>query len=247
MRTTTLKLAALTVALVAGTVAAAEPAPPANPLGGPAQQTDSAIERSQEAREGFGMRRSRFRAANEQNLMGAALRALNEAADQALHLSDEQRKALADIRSEFEGAAREFRNEHQEELQAMQKQARELREKLQAGDEAAQAAMGELREQMQAIRENAPKFADIRANIEEVLSEDQLEFVQGAMAQLLEEAQRRGRRGQMGGPLEGMGMGEPGQGMDTDRPLRPAARQTARAPAGAAPPARPARPHPRSY
>jgi len=202
--------AALALTLAAGTALAASP--DENPLGGPTQTERSAVERSMESREGFGMNRARYRAANPQNLMGAAIRALDEAADEALHLTESQRRALDEIRAEFDDAVQAFREDNAETLQALRERGAELRELVQAGDEAARGAMQELRAEMQAIRESAPSFEEIRGSIEAVFNDAQKAFIEDAIQELQAVAQERGRRGTRGGPMDGMG-GAPGAGM----------------------------------
>jgi hypothetical protein len=227
-----LTTAAMALALAAGTAIGA--APKDNPLGGPKQQQGSAVERSMDAREGFGMNRARNRAANPQNLMGAAIRALDEAADQALHLTDDQKRALEEIRAEFDQAVKAFREDNAEALQALRERGAEIRELMRAGDESARELMAEIRTEMQAIREAAPAFDDIRESMEAIFTDDQKAFVENAMQELVAAAQERRQRAQAQGergPLEGMRGDRPGaagDGNQMGQRVRPEATEATR-------------------
>lgn len=211
-----ISITALTIASFAGTASAL--APEDNPLGGPKQDRPSAVERTLDANDGFGNERNRRRPANEQSIMGAALRSLNAAADEALHLTDAQREMLDEIRTEFEASVRQFREANGETIQALREEGRALREAVQAGDETAREQFAQIREKMTALRENAPSFADIRESMQSVLTQDQQQFVANAMDEIRNVARDRGeraRRGNAQGPLEGMGAMED---MDRQRP-----------------------------
>lgn len=202
-----INIAALSLATTAGTTYAS--ALDDNPLGGPQQRSGSAVERSVEAREGFGEQRTRRRPANDENIMGAALQALNRAADEALHLTEAQRSSLDAIRADFEASVQAFREANADALEALREEAKGLREAMQAGDQTAREQMKNIRERMGELRENAPSFKDIRASVEAVLTEAQKTFVVDAMEDIRAAAMERGRRmqgdGDNAGPLDGMG------------------------------------------